>query len=338
MAAIRLAGVSKRFGDEKRGFVNALRDATAQVADGELVVFVGPSGCGKTTLLRAVAGLEFIDAGSIFIGDRLVNDLEPKERNVAMVFQDYALYPHMSAYENLTFGLLARGVAKREADATARRVAETMDLSGVLERKPRELSGGERQRVALGRAMVRSPRAFLLDEPLSNLDAQLRVQMRLELAELHRRLGATMLYVTHDQVEAMTLGDRIAVMREGELLQIDTPQNIYRKPANMFVARFIGAPAMNLIGDKARGRVLGLRPEDVRLIPPGDGEALLRAVTGLCEHLGSEVLVHAKVGEIPIVARLGPTSAIPAPGTQVGLAFDPAAALWFDPATGERVG
>src|SRR5687768_10301537 len=244
MANVRLHGVRKIYQD---GGHVAVHGVDLEVADGEFVVLVGPSGCGKSTTLRMIAGLESITAGSLYIGDRLVNDVPPKDRDIAMVFQNYALYPHMSVRENLAFALRLRKLPQSEIDRRVQRAADTLGLEQVLDRKPRQLSGGQRQRVAVGRAIVREPAVFLFDEPLSNLDAKLRVQTRREIAKLHRDLGATMIYVTHDQVEAMTLGDRIVVMNAGRVQQVDTPLALYDRPANRFVAGFIGSPAMNFI-------------------------------------------------------------------------------------------
>src|SRR5204862_5032457 len=240
MASIKFDHVWKRFGE-----VSVLKDLDIDINDQEFLVLVGPSGCGKTTALRCLAGLEEITDGNIYIGDRRVNDVPPKDRDIAMVFQSYALYPHMSVYDNMAFGLKLRKVPKPEIERRVKDAAQILDLSALLARKPKQLSGGQRQRVALGRAIVRDPQVFLMDEPLSNLDAKLRVQTRAELIKLHQRLQATVIYVTHDQVEAMTMGSRIAVMRDGILQQLDTPQTLYDKPANMFVAGFIGSPAMN---------------------------------------------------------------------------------------------
>ncbi|EKP95132.1 ABC transporter ATP-binding protein [Thermaerobacter subterraneus] len=242
MAEVRLVDVTKRFGSTV-----AVDRVSLDIADGEFLVLVGPSGCGKSTLLRLIAGLEDVTEGQVYIGDRVVNDVPPKDRDVAMVFQNYALYPHMTVYDNMAFGLRMRKVPRDEIDRRVRQAAETLGLTNLLKRRPAQLSGGQRQRVALGRAIVRDPKVFLMDEPLSNLDAQLRVQMRTELARLHQRLGTTTIYVTHDQVEAMTLGDRIAVLRDGKLQQVATPQDIYARPANVFVASFIGSPPMNFI-------------------------------------------------------------------------------------------
>src|SRR5512146_249314 len=240
MASVTYEHVVKRFGD-----VVAVNDLDIKVADKEFLVFVGPSGCGKTTSLRCLAGLEEISDGRIMIGDRVVNDVPPKDRDIAMVFQSYALYPHMSVYDNMAFGLKLRKVPKAEIDKRVKQAAEILGIAQLLDRKPRQLSGGQRQRVAVGRAIVRDPAVFLFDEPLSNLDAKLRVQTRAEISKLHQRLGTTFIYVTHDQVEAMTMASRIAVMKDGLLQQIDTPQNLYDHPANVFVAGFIGSPSMN---------------------------------------------------------------------------------------------
>jgi multiple sugar transport system ATP-binding protein len=244
VAEIQLDKLTKIYGDGTR----ALTELDLEIVDGELVVFVGPSGCGKTTALRMIAGLEEITSGTVRIGDEVVNNLPPKDRDVAMIFQNYALYPHMSAFDNMAFGLKLRKVPSEERTSRVRGAAQTLGLPDVLTKRPRTLSGGQRQRVAMGRAIVREPRAFLMDEPLSNLDAKLRVEMRAEIARLQRDLNVTTIYVTHDQVEAMTLGDRVAVLRGGFLQQVDVPQRLYDLPANLFVAEFIGSPAMNLVG------------------------------------------------------------------------------------------
>src|SRR6187399_1224978 len=243
MAEVALDGVSKVYPDGTR----AVDRIDLEIGDGEFMVLVGPSGCGKTTALRMVAGLEEISEGTVRIGDRIVNDLTPRERDIAMVFQSYALYPHLSVYDNIAFSLKLHKVAKAEIDKRVRDAARILDLEPYLKRKPKALSGGQRQRVAMGRAIVRQPSAFLMDEPLSNLDAKLRVQMRAEISRLQRDLGVTTVYVTHDQVEAMTMGDRVAVMRKGELQQVDEPQNLYDRPVNLFVGGFIGSPAMNMV-------------------------------------------------------------------------------------------
>jgi multiple sugar transport system ATP-binding protein len=346
MAEVLLKEVTKKFGN----FV-AVNKVSLEVKDGEFVVLVGPSGCGKTTTLRMVAGLEEVTAGEIYIGGRRVNDVPPKDRDIAMVFQNYALYPHMDVYNNMAFGLKLRKVPKKEIDRRVREVAEMLGIADKLRAKPRELSGGQRQRVALGRAIVRNPKVFLFDEPLSNLDAKLRVRMRAELQELHQRLKTTSIYVTHDQVEAMTLGHRIAVMKDGQVLQYDGPRMIYDQPANMFVAGFIGSPPMNflfvrLIEEGGRvwlqGRgfklwvppekvspelraylgkdlVFGLRPEDIRTLDTvrqaPEGRAFVGRVK-VREALGDELIVYADVAGDEIVAKLDPRLAI-SPGQEV---------------------
>jgi multiple sugar transport system ATP-binding protein len=319
MASIALAQVSKQFPDGTR----AVDGLTLDVADGEFMILVGPSGCGKTTALRMVAGLEEVTSGDIRIGDEVVNRLDPVDRDVAMVFQNYALYPHMTVKDNIAFPLVVQRLTKRERDERVRETAELLGIHDLLRRKPKELSGGQRQRVAMGRAIIRHPRAFLMDEPLSNLDAKLRVQMRAELVKLHRRLGVTTLYVTHDQTEAMTLGQRVAVLNGGVLQQVDTPQALYRDPANTFVASFIGSPSMNFLraklldGGLELGRfrfdlppalrrrllrepgevIVGLRPEhfsDARL-GDGHGRPTIPAVTEVTEQLGPETVAYFRV-------------------------------------------
>ena len=303
MAGLTFDHVTKTFA---QGTV-AVDDLSLQIAEGEFMILVGPSGCGKTTTLRMVAGLESITSGRIVIGDRVINDVSPRDRDIAMVFQNYALYPHMTVAKNLAFGLRQRHAPKEEIDRRVREIADMLGLEGLLKRRPAELSGGQRQRVAMGRALVREPKAFLLDEPLSNLDAKLRVAMRAELKRLHQRLGITTIHVTHDQVEAMTLGDRIAVMNEGALQQLGDPQDVYDRPANLFVAGFIGSPPMNLLrgvvkngrieaGDLAIERpslpdgevVVGVRPEAFRIA--SDGAASAELVIEVVEPLGDEVL------------------------------------------------
>jgi multiple sugar transport system ATP-binding protein len=304
MAPITFEHVTKRFDDSV-----AVDDLNIEIADGEFLVLVGPSGCGKTTALRMLAGLEEISDGRILIGERVVNNVAPGARNVAMVFQSYALYPHMTVYDNLAFSLKNFNVPKAEIDRRVREAGETLELTEYLKRKPKQLSGGQRQRVALGRAIVREPSAFLMDEPLSNLDAALRVQTRAEILKLQKRLKTTTIYVTHDQVEAMTMGDRIAVMSKGVLQQIGTPEQLYTKPANVFVARFIGSPAMNLlpsgaIGVAVGGRLAGFRPEHVVL---GDGRpnsAHYDATVEVVEYLGDEQLAHLRLGDHALVAKL----------------------------------
>ena len=361
MAQIEFQDVSKTFGDGTR----AVADLELAIRDGEFMVFVGPSGCGKTTALRMVAGLEEISDGEVRIGSRVVNDLSPKERDVAMVFQNYALYPHMTVAQNLAFGLKLRHVSKEEVNRRVKHVATTLGLEDYLDRKPRALSGGQRQRVAMGRAIVREPQAFLMDEPLSNLDAKLRVQMRAEIQKLQRSLGVTTIYVTHDQTEAMTMGDRIAVMRHGELQQVDTPERVYAQPANQFVAGFIGSPAMNMVeaqltrtndglavvfggheiafdarptlrAYEGKRIVLGIRPEDLEDAAFAAGRSpVLETVCGLREALGSEVLLHFTVSPeaATFVARVHPQTAA-REGEPLSLAVDTTHLHFFDPETG----
>src|SRR5271170_2862078 len=308
MAKVQLHDVRKSYGGAE-----VIHGVSIDAADGEFIVIVGPSGCGKSTLLRMVAGLEVITAGEVIIGDRIVNRLEPKDRDVAMVFQNYALYPHMSVFDNMAYGLRIRGLARGEVAAKVKRAAEILELGPLLERRPRQLSGGQRQRVAMGRAIVREPAVFLFDEPLSNLDAKLRVQMRFEIQKLHRRLGTTSLYVTHDQVEAMTLAQRMIVMHAGRAEQIGTPMEVYENPASVFVAGFIGSPAMNFLAAKIEsgGRVAfdgggaiaagtnvgegrkvtaGVRPE--HLTPCAPSVANLVGSVEMIEALGADTLVH----------------------------------------------
>ena len=323
MAEIRLAGVTKLFGG-----VTAVDDVSLQIADGEFLVLVGPSGCGKSTLLRMIAGLEDVTGGEIFIGERGVTDLAPRSRDVAMVFQTYALYPHMSVRQNMGYGLKARRTPKAEIATRVDEVAELLGLSQLLDRRPAQLSGGQRQRVAMGRAIVRQPQAFLLDEPLSNLDAKLRVGMRASLAQLHQRLGVTTVYVTHDQTEAMTLGQRVAVMRDGRFLQVDTPKQLYERPTNLFIAAFIGSPAMNLVNATvdgagvgfgqfhvpfAEGRapgglgdsvVLGIRPEAFEDAAFAPGLPTIRVRIEVLEELGSDIHVFFHVDAAPISAEI----------------------------------
>jgi len=365
MAAVRLENVVKAY----EGGRVAVAGATFEVGDAELVVLLGPSGSGKSTLLRIIAGLEVPTSGSVRIGERLVNDLAPKDRDIAMVFQTYALYPHMTVAENLGFSLQMKRVSRARRTERVREVAALLGLEGLLDRLPRQLSGGQRQRVALGRALVREPQVFLLDEPLSNLDARLRLAMRTEIARLHRRLGATMIYVTHDQVEAMTLGQRIVVLNGGEIQQIDTPMRIYERPANLFVAGFIGTPPMNLL----RGRLLpqhpaqldlgfmrlqlaeahtsslaahdgaelvvGLRPEDLHLVgagSPAGQEPRLDAVLELVEPVGNETFLTVRAGGIELVLRTAP-QALPQVGDPVSLRFPPERLHLFDGSTGRRL-
>src|SRR5438128_6654747 len=366
MARVKLEGVRKIYTEGAHQV--AVDRVDLAVLDGEFVVLVGPSGCGKSTTLRMIAGLESISAGTVRIGERVMNAVAAKDRNIAMVFQNYAPYPHMTVFENLAFGLKLRGLARSEIDARVRDAAGLLGLAALLERKPRHLSGGEQQRVALGRALVRKPAVFLFDEPLSNLDAKLRVQMRREIARLHRELRATMLYVTHDQTEAMTLGDRIVVLNAGQVQQLDTPLETYRRPRNTFVAGFIGSPAMNLLpgavvrdpalqfradGDafalglppaweralaprEGRPVILGVRPEDVR--PVASGSAGVRLRLDLVEPLGQELLIssHSAWGGHEVTARLAPGSQVE-PGQDLTVSFNPEALHFFDADTRERL-
>jgi multiple sugar transport system ATP-binding protein len=336
MAGVTYEHVTKRFD----GTV-AVDDLTIEVADGEFLVLVGPSGCGKTTALRMLAGLEDISGGRILIGGRVVNNLAPGARDVAMVFQSYALYPHMTVYDNLAFGLRNKGMPKAEIKKHVARTAGILGLEALLDRKPKQLSGGQRQRVALGRAIVREPAAFLMDEPLSNLDAQLRVATRAEILKLQESLGTTTIYVTHDQVEAMTMGDRIAVMNRGVLQQIGTPEELYTNPHNAFVAGFIGSPAMNLvpaplIGAGGEEQVAGFRPEHVDL---GNGRpdcVHCRARVEVVEYLGDEQVVHLRVGDALVQAKLHADHRIEH-GTDVVLAVPRERLVLFDAESGERV-
>jgi multiple sugar transport system ATP-binding protein len=335
MASVTYDHVTKRFDGTA-----AVQDFTVQVADGEFLVLVGPSGCGKSTALRMLAGLEEVSEGRILIGDRAVNNLAPGARDVAMVFQSYALYPHMTVYDNLAFGLRNKRMPKDEVDRRVRRAAEILDLGKLLKRKPKQLSGGQRQRVALGRAIVREPAAFLMDEPLSNLDAQLRVATRAEILKLQRDLGTTTIYVTHDQVEAMTMGDRIAVMRDGLLQQIGAPEALYTNPQNVFVAGFIGSPAMNLVPSEVvgagGGRIAGFRPEHVD-VGPGRGAALtFTATVEVVEYLGDEQLVHVTRKDTPLQAKLPVEERCP-PGEEVTLSIPRDKLHLFDPETEERL-
>ena len=365
MARVLMEHVTKRFGE-----VTAVRDLTLEARDGEFLVLVGPSGCGKSTALRMIAGLEDTSEGDIFIGERNVTDVPPKDRDIAMVFQSYALYPHMSVYDNMAFGLKLRGTDKNDIRRRVNEAAEMLGIGPLLDRKPRQLSGGQRQRVAVGRAIVREPQAFLFDEPLSNLDAKLRVQTRADLIRLHQRLQTTSVYVTHDQVEAMTMGTRIAVMRDGLLQQLDTPQTLYDRPVNVFVAGFIGSPAMNFLqmgvrleGDQAslfksgdgsagaadyrisltgrhahvlrpfNGRTvtLGIRPEDLDEQPPaGDADVQLPARVDVIEHLGSEAFLYADLAGTSVIARVPPHTAA-RPNEQITLYAPVDKVYLFDP-------
>ena len=361
-ASVQLAGVRKEYPD---GTV-AVHGVDLTVESGEFVVLVGPSGCGKSTTLRMVAGLEQISAGELRIGSRVVNDLPPADRDIAMVFQSYALYPHMTVRENMAFSLRLRKRPASEITSRVQAAADILGLGPYLDRQPRQLSGGQRQRVAIGRAIVREPAVFLFDEPLSNLDAALRADMRREIGLIHRRLGATMLYVTHDQIEAMTLGDRIVVMHQGRVRQIDTPSRVYDHPADTFVARFLGSPPMNLFpgslgraGDRvtvrldaapaealtlpaaiggaplpASGQVIvGVRPEHVRV---GPGEGALPATVELAEVLGHERLLYVRLGDVPVIVR-GAASSRLASGDAVQLRADPAHVHLFDAESGVAI-
>ena len=355
MATVTFDHVFKRYGT-----VTAVEDLSLSIGDGEFMVLVGPSGCGKTTSLRMVAGLEEISEGTLRIGDRVVNDVPPKDRDIAMVFQSYALYPHMSVKDNLAFGLKLRHTPKAEIDRRVADAAEILDLGRYLQRKPKELSGGQRQRVALGRAIVREPSVFLMDEPLSNLDAKLRVQTRAEIARLHQRLKTTIVYVTHDQVEAMTMGDRIAVMSEGRLQQVGTPQELYDYPLNRFVAGFIGSPSMNFIEVKGSGGgliangvsipvpdryraaigltdgrsfIAGFRPEHFELGPAADGMASVSGVAEVVEYLGSQELLHVNMDGTDLVAIVDSSSAVK-PGQALTLRLPLDKAYLFDSDTG----
>ena len=320
------------------GGVAVIHGLEADVADGEFIVIVGPSGCGKSTLMRMVAGLETVTDGEILIDGKQVNHLEPAERDIAMVFQNYALYPHMSVYENMAYGLKIRGLGKSEIQERVQMAAEILELSHLLDRRPRQLSGGQRQRVAMGRAIVREPKVFLFDEPLSNLDAKLRVQMRTEIARLHQRLKTTVIYVTHDQVEAMTLAQRMIVMNAGNMEQFGPPEEVYQKPASTFVASFIGSPPMNLLRQAPGGRpgaLLGIRPEHLDVVPAGtDGWDVQVDTTEL---LGAERLIYASLGGEPLIVRIEAGASPPEPGQTLRVAPRPGHVHWFDDATGKRL-
>jgi len=360
MASVQLDNVRKVYAN---GHV-AVRGASFEARDGELLVLVGPSGCGKSTTLRLIAGLEMPSSGTLSIGERVVNDVKPADRDIAMVFQSYALYPHMSVAENLGFALKLRGESRAVIAQRVQQAAELLGLHALLDRQPRVLSGGQRQRVALGRALVRQPKVFLLDEPLSNLDAKLRLSMRVEIARLHRRLGTTMIYVTHDQVEAMTLGQRIVVFDAGEIQQIDTPMNLYTKPCNLFVAGFLGSPAMNFLRGTLRrevglqldcgemrlaldggpqeldayaGRsiVVGIRPEDLRL--DAGATHRLQARLEVIEPVGNEVFLNLDCAGTALVART-PPGALPECGSVIALGYATAALHFFDAQTQARIG
>lgn len=368
MAGVNLKNITKCYGD-----ITTIQNLNLEIKDKEFLVLVGPSGCGKTTTLRMVAGLEDISNGELFIGDRLVNDMPPIDRDIAMVFQSYALYPHMSVYKNMSFGLELKKTPKKEIDQRVRETAKILDIEHLLDRKPKALSGGQRQRVALGRAIVREPQVFLMDEPLSNLDAKLRVQMRTEISKLHQRLETTIIYVTHDQTEAMTMGDRIVVMKDGVIQQIDTPTEIYEHPANRFVAGFIGSPAMNFLegslqeedqevffvtyngklkfpADRAsviresgyigKDVVFGIRPEAVleeTTIKKPSAFSTFQAQIEVAENMGSEMFLYVTgLGKESITAKVGAQTYF-TPGTSVNLAINMQKAHIFDRETEECI-
>ncbi|MGE0826450.1 MAG: ABC transporter ATP-binding protein [Candidatus Binatia bacterium] len=362
MAAVRLEQVEKVY----PGGYRALLHVSLAIPDGELCVLVGPSGCGKSTLLRLIAGLEQPSAGHIWLGDREITAVSPQDRDIAMVFQSYALYPHLTVHDNLAFGLRMRGLDRSQIGRRVTEVARTLGLDQLLQRKPAQLSGGQRQRVALGRAIIREPQVFLLDEPLSNLDVRLRVETRAEIARLHRRLQTTMIYVTHDQEEAMTLGQRIAVLNEGHLLQVAPPLELYHRPVNMFVAGFLGSPPMNFIhgrlADSGENRsfvseigtfavdkvtastggkrtvVLGVRPHDLKIIPAADAQ--VRGIVDVMEPHGSETVVYVRIGETLTVSSMRVVVSADLPlqeGQAVGLQFPGDRLHFFAPESGERV-
>jgi len=365
MASVTYDHVFKRFGD-----VTAVNDMNVQVADKEFLVLVGPSGCGKTTALRLLAGLEEISDGKILIGDRVVNDVAPKDRDIAMVFQSYALYPHLSVHDNMAFGLKLRKMSKDEIKRRVNEAADILGIQNLLDRKPRQLSGGQRQRVAVGRAIVREPKVFLFDEPLSNLDAKLRVAMRAEISKLHQRLETTFIYVTHDQTEAMTMATRIAVINSGILQQVDSPQHLYDKPNNLFVAGFIGSPAMNFFPaklsrsdgklmvdtdtfaveipsenaktyEKHEGKkiIFGIRPEDIhdpKFTPPNVHTENIEAQVDVTELMGNEIFLHMLSGENSFVARVDPRSSLHV-GEKSQIAFDMNNVHIFDAETEEAI-
>lgn len=340
MATVTYENVSIRYPGAENPSVSELN---LEIADGEFLVLVGPSGCGKSTTLRALAGLEAVESGRILIDDQDVTRMEPAQRDIAMVFQNYALYPHMTVAKNMGFALKLAKLPQAEIKAKVEEAAELLGLTEFLDRLPKDLSGGQRQRVAMGRAIVRNPKVFLMDEPLSNLDAKLRVQTRAEVAALQRRLGTTTVYVTHDQVEAMTMGDRVAVLKDGILQQVAPPKELYLKPRNEFVAGFIGSPAMNLF--PAENRTLGVRPEHMEILQHGSdapaGWRDLQGTVDIVEELGSESYVYATCGldngdSARLVARLKDADS-PARGDQVRFAYDPAVAHRFDPTSGERI-
>ncbi len=365
MASLSLKNITKQYPNG----VIAVKDFNLDIADREFIIFVGPSGCGKSTTLRMIAGLEEISSGELWIADKLVNDVEPKDRDIAMVFQNYALYPHMSVYDNMAFGLKLRKVPKDQIDKQVHEAAKILDIEHLLDRKPKALSGGQRQRVAMGRAIVRNPKVFLMDEPLSNLDAKLRVQMRIEISKLHQRLQTTIIYVTHDQTEAMTLGTRIVVMKDGLVQQVDTPQNLYDKPQNLFVAGFMGSPQMNMIdatvtkkgsdmyvnfgansikvpdakakkliegGYEGKAVVIGIRPEDIHdeeMFINASPDSIIEATVRVYELLGAEVFLYFTVDEsLEITARVNPRTNA-RPDDTLKIAFDMSKLHIFDKET-----
>jgi multiple sugar transport system ATP-binding protein len=365
MASLSLKNVCKVY---PNGFV-AVKDFNLEIADQEFIIFVGPSGCGKSTTLRMIAGLEEISSGELWIDDKLVNDVEPMHRDIAMVFQNYALYPHMTVYDNMGFALKLQKKSKPEIDKAVHEAAKILDLEHLLDRKPKALSGGQRQRVAMGRAIVRSPKVFLMDEPLSNLDAKLRVQMRVEISKIHQRLKSTIIYVTHDQTEAMTLGTRIVVLKDGIIQQVDTPQNLYNAPQNIFVAGFIGSPQMNLVDSKvveesgsvylemgpvykvklseSKGKklvdngyvgktvVAGIRPEDIHdeeLFLASSPDSVIEAVIKVYELLGAEVNLHFDIDDVTCTAKVNPRTTA-RPGDTVKFALDISKLHIFDKET-----
>ena len=365
MASLSLQHINKTY---PNGF-QAVKDFNLEIEDKEFIIFVGPSGCGKSTTLRMIAGLEEISGGTLKIGDKVMNDVEPKDRDIAMVFQNYALYPHMTVYDNMAFGLKLRKVPKDQIDKAVREAARILDLEKLLDRKPKALSGGQRQRVAMGRAIVRNPKVFLMDEPLSNLDAKLRVQMRIEISKIHQRLGATIIYVTHDQTEAMTLGTRIVVMKDGVVQQVDTPQNLYQKPGNLFVAGFMGSPQMNFLdcvisekggntvatignehevivpaakakvlkdkGYIGKKVVLGIRPEDIhdsQMFIEASPSVPMTSTVKVYELLGAEVFLYFDVNGTQVTARVDPRTNSKT-GDTIKFAFDMEKSHFFDKET-----
>ena len=364
MAEVLLKNVSKIYDGGNR----VVTDANFKVEDKEFVVLVGPSGCGKTTTLRMIAGLEEITSGEIFIDGKLVNNLPPKDRDIAMVFQNYALYPHMTVYENMAFGLKLKKVDKKEIDVRVKEAARILGLETYLDRKPKALSGGQRQRVAVGRAIVRKPKVFLFDEPLSNLDAKLRVQMRTEISKLHKQLGATMIYVTHDQTEAMTMGDRIVIMKDGIINQVDTPLNLYNKPVNQFVAGFIGSPAMNFLSGKILEKdglmfessnsefkfhltdekkdylknytgqeiTTGIRPEDISVEKSSEKSIELESVLDVIEPMGNESFIYFEVEKVQFIARVKPLHDLIV-SQKIKLYIDPLKVYLFENKIGKNI-